>query len=35
MRRGDWQWNGDTAVIPGSTILTAHILLFAGPPTEI
>jgi hypothetical protein len=33
--RSDRQWNGDAAVEPGSAILTAHILLFTRPTTEI
>jgi len=33
--RGDRQWNGDTAVMPGSAILTAHILFFTRPTKEI
>ena len=33
--RGDRQWNGDMAVLPGSAILTAHSLLFTRPPTEL
>jgi hypothetical protein len=33
--RGDWRWNGDTALMPGSAILTAHIFSFTRPTTEL